>query len=203
MLLTHKQQEVLTFIRESIRQRGLSPTCAEMQAHFGFSSPATVTSHLMLLEKKGVIHREARRGRNIRLAAPVQQHNIIDIPLLGLIPAGLPMDQEQLSDRSISIDVETLGISRNARTFAVEVKGDSMTGAGILDGDYVILEQCPAKNGDIVGAVIDGEVTLKRLVVQNGTTFLHAENPNYKDITPVHDLIIQGVFRALVRTRMP
>ncbi|MEO8205599.1 MAG: transcriptional repressor LexA [Chthoniobacterales bacterium] len=199
MTLTDRQEEVLGFIRDSMRQRGLSPTCAEIQSRFGFSSPATVSSHLTLLEKKGVIRRETRCGRNIRLTEPVRQARMMDIPVLGLIPAGLPMDQEQEFDRAISIDADVFQIPKNARTFAVEVKGDSMIGAGILEGDYVVLEQCPSKNGDIVAAAIDGEVTLKRLVIQQGKPFLHAENPSYKDITPAHDLLIQGVFRALLR----
>lgn len=195
-----RQREILDFIRECFRDTGISPTFAEIQARFGFKSPATVTGHLQLLEKKGVLHRTAGHGRTIVLAEPVPPRRMVDVPLLGAIPAGVPLDQEQQNDRFISVDANTIELPRNARTFALRVRGDSMVGAGILDGDYVILEHgVPANDGDIVAAAIDGEMTLKRLVVKNRKPFLKAENPRYKTLTPAYELVIEGVFRALIR----
>lgn len=200
MKLTVRQQEILDFIRASFRESGFSPTFAEIQTHFGFSSPATVTSHLDLLEKKGVIRREAGHGRTIHLTEPVPVRRIVDVPLLGAIPAGVPLDQEQQNDRFISIDADAIELPRNGRTFALKVQGDSMIGAGILDGDLVILEHgVPPNHGDIVAAAIDGEMTLKRLVVKDRKPFLKAENPKYKTLTPAYELVIEGVFRALIR----
>lgn len=200
MHLTERQQEILDFIRASFRESGYSPTFAEIQAHFGFGSPATVTSHLDLLEKKGAIRRSTGHGRTIQLTEPVVARRILDVPLLGSIPAGMPLEEVAQYDDFLSVDADALQLPKNARTFALKVRGDSMTGAGILDGDLVILEHGPqARDGDIVAAAIDGEMTLKRLVIREKTAFLKAENPKYEDLIPTHDLVIEGIFRALIR----
>ena len=86
------------------------------------------------------------------------------------------------------------------RTFALQVRGDSMKDAAIVEGDVVIMEFCEPRSGDIVAALIDGETTLKRYLVQRGKPFLRAENPKYPDLIPAQELVIQGVFRALIRT---
>ena len=200
MSLTPRQQEILDYLRACFRERGAAPTFREICTHFGFASPATVTSHLRLLEKKGALHRVPGHERTIRLTEPVPRRRLLEIPLLGTIPAGRPLDQEVQNDRCVTVDADALDIPRSARTFALKVSGDSMTGAGILDGDIVILEHgLPARHGDIVAAAIDGEVTLKRLVVQKGRAFLKAENPRYPDLLPAYELVIEGVFRALLR----
>jgi repressor LexA len=125
--------------------------------------------------------------------------HLVYIPLLGTIAAGYPSDQEEQSERCISIDEDTLQLPRNARTFALEVRGDSMVDAHIIDGDVVILELRDPTHRDIVAALIDGETTLKRFLVQKGKPFLRAENAKYPDLIPAHELVIQGVFRALLR----
>jgi repressor LexA len=101
------------------------------------------------------------------------------------------------------LDPETIKIPRNAKTFALEVRGDSMIGAGILDCDVVILEHAQPRHRDIVAALIDGDVTLKRFLLEGGSPFLRAENPLYPDLIPAQELLIQGVFRALIRTQIP
>ena len=117
------------------------------------------------------------------------------IPLLGSIIAGKP----ELQDGCIDIDPTTLRLPKNARTFALKVRGDSMRNAAILEGDIVIMEFREAKHGDIVAALIDGETTLKRFIVQNGTPYLRASNPKYPDLIPARELVIQGVLIALLR----
>jgi repressor LexA len=204
--LTQRQSEILSFIRESAdEQRGV-PSVREIMARFGFTSPATVASHLELLEKKGAIRREAGRSRNIILPdlenRPVRLP-LLEVPLYGMIPAGIPEGQVQESDRCIMVDPETIRLPRNAKTFALEVRGDSMIGAGILERDVVILEHAAPRNRDIVAALIDGDVTLKRYLVEKGQPFLRAENPLYPDLIPARELVIQGVFRALIRTHLP
>ena len=206
MNLTTRQSEILSFIRESAEEQRGVPSIREIMARFGFASPATVASHLDLLEKKGAIRREAGRSRNIilpdlknRSARP----QLLEVPLYGMIPAGIPEGQEQESDRCIMVDPETIRLPRNAKTFALEVRGDSMIGAGILERDVVILEHAEPRNRDIVAALIDGDVTLKRYVIENGQPFLRAENPSYPDLIPARELVIQGVFRALIRTHLP
>ena len=203
MNLTPRQSEILSFIREGAEERGVIPSVREIMARFGFTSPATVASHLDLLEKKGVIGREPGRSRNIILKDFAPRPKLLEVPLYGMIPAGIPEGQEQQSDRCITVDPGSIRLPRNARTFALEVRGDSMIGAGILERDVVILEHVEPRNRDIVAALIDGDVTLKRYLVEKGVPFLRAENPLYPDLIPARELVIQGVFRALIRTNLP
>lgn len=203
MNLTPRQSEILSFIREGAEERGVIPSVREIMARFGFTSPATVASHLDLLEKKGVIGRKPGRSRNIILKDFAPRPKLLEVPLYGMIPAGIPEGQEQQSDRCITVDPGSIRLPRNARTFALEVRGDSMIGAGILERDVVILEHAEPRNRDIVAALIDGDVTLKRYLVEKGVPFLRAENPLYPDLIPARELVIQGVFRALIRTHLP
>jgi len=124
---------------------------------------------------------------------------MVEIPIYGTIPAGLPDDERQQPDGCISVDVETLRLPKGARVFALKVRGDSMIGAGILPGDVVVMEFREARNGEVVAALLDGETTLKRYVVQRGRPFLKAENPRFKDLIPAHELVIQGVQVGLLR----
>ena len=201
--LTERQSEILSFIREGAEERGVIPSVREIMTRFGFTSPATVAGHLDLLEKKGVIRRESGRSRNIILKDFAPRPKLLEVPLYGMIPAGIPEGQEQQSDRCITVDPGSIRLPRNARTFALEVRGDSMIGAGILERDVVILEHAEPRNRDIVAALIDGDVTLKRYLVEKGVPFLRAENPLYPDLIPARELVIQGVFRALIRTHLP
>jgi len=149
------------------------------------------------LEKKGAIQRSEAAARSMTMTGVPA--NFVHIPLIGIIPAGYPSDQEQQSDHCLSIDEDTLQLPKNARTFALEVRGDSMIDAHILAGDVVIMELRDPTHRDIVAALIDGETTLKRFLVHKGKPFLRAENSKYPDLIPVHELVIQGVFRALLR----
>ncbi len=198
MHLTERQTQILDYLRDCVDRQGRVPTVLEIAAHFGFSSPATVTGHLDLLEKKGAIRRLPGKARNITVPdrLPV---SLLRIPVYGSIPAGFAEGQEQHSERCITVDPDTIALPRTARTFALEVRGDSMVGAGILDRDVVIMELAEPRHRDIVAALIDGEVTLKRYLLQRGKPFLRAENPRYPDLIPARELVIQGVFRALVR----
>ena len=201
--LTTRQSEILSFIRDCAEERGVIPSVREIMGRFGFSSPSTVASHLDLLEKKGAIRRESGRSRNIVIPDFKPRQRLLEVPVYGMIPAGIPEGQEQESDRCITVDPETIRLPRNARTFALEVRGDSMIGAGILNRDVVILEMAEPRHRDIVAALIDGDVTLKRYLIEGGTPFLRAENPDYPDLIPARELVIQGVFRALIRTHQP
>lgn len=121
------------------------------------------------------------------------------VPVLGAIPAGFGDSAEPADMGSIPVDLEALSIKSEAQTFALKVRGDSMTGAQISDGDLVIVEAREPRAGDIVAALIDGETTLKRLVLEDGAHFLKAENPKYPNLIPLQELVIQGVVRAVVR----
>lgn len=102
-------------------------------------------------------------------------------------------------DGCVDVDADALRLPKNARTFALKVRGDSMRGAGVLDGDVVIMEFRDPKHGDIVAALIDGETTLKRYVLRDGQPYLRAANPKFPDLIPARELVIQGVQVALLR----
>ncbi|PWU10395.1 MAG: repressor LexA [Verrucomicrobia bacterium] len=200
-MLTIRQQQILDFIRNFQAAQGVVPSIVEIQRHFKFRSPTTVTEHLNALEKKGAIQRRPRQARNIRILNMVDSlQSAISIPILGSIPAGMSEKPEGLPENSIAFDKTLLSVTQNSRLFGLDVRGDSMVGVGILDGDIVILEQGPEpRNGDIVAALIDGETTLKRYRIAEGHPVLQSENPAYLDLIPVRELMVQGIYRALIR----
>ena len=199
-MLTERQQELLEFLRSEHRRTGIMPSTREIQEHFGFSSQTAAVSHLRALEKKGVVKRLAGKARALVLADQEEREEILDIPIYGQIPAGMADDSEPESEGYLSVDVRSLGVSTRAETFALKVRGDSMIDAHILDGDHVVLEVKPPRNQNIVAALIDGETTLKRYVVDNRKPFLKAENEMYPDLIPARELIVQGVMVGLVRS---
>jgi repressor LexA len=197
-MLTDRQQRVLDYIQQEQLEKGLTPSTREIQTHFGFASQTSVMQYIASLEKKGFLRRESRKAR--ALVTPLRKTRIADIPVYGEIPAGLAVLQEQVPEGHLALDAQTANISLPGRSFALRVRGDSMIGAHIVDGDIVILEdRKDARNGDIVAALIDGETTLKRYVVEQGRPFLKAENPAYPDLIPARELLIQGVMISLVR----
>ena len=197
--LTYRQQEILDYLRKSQRQTGLMPSTRELQHAFGFASQTAAMSHLRALERKGVINRIPGKARAVIFPDELDRGEIIDIPIMGNIAAGMAQDVDQDRQGCISIDIAALGIPRHARTFALKVRGDSMIDAHICSGDTVILEFREPRKGDIVAALIDGETTLKRYLVEKGRPFLRAENASFPDLIPAQELIIQGVLIALLR----
>ena len=129
----------------------------------------------------------------------LQREEIVDIPLYGHIAAGYAELQQQQPDGSLSLDASTVGIRRGSKAFALKVRGESMIGANICDGDIAILEMKEPRPNDIVAALIDGETTLKRYMVENGRPFLRAENPAFPDLQPDQELVVQGVLKTLIR----
>ena len=199
MILTERQQQILEFVSTTQHKTGVTPSTREIQEHFGFASQTAAVNHLRALERKGVIRRQAGKARALALVSTLRRDPIIDIPIHGSIAAGYAQLTEQSNDGVLSMDAGTVGLRRNARVFALKVRGDSMVGAQINDGDLVVLEMRDPKNQDIVAALIDGETTLKRFVTSRGRAFLKAENPRFPDLIPVTELVIQGVMVALVR----
>lgn len=197
--LTDRQKEILEYLKQSQRKTGIMPSTRELQHYFGFASQTAAMSHLRALERKGAIQRLPGKARAVTFAEMLDREEIVDVPIYGSIAAGFGEDQVAVQEGSIAIDVQSLGIHRSARTFALKVRGESMINAHICNGDVVILEFKEPRNGDIVAALIDGQTTLKRFVSQNGKAFLRAENPLFPDLLPVHDLIVQGVMIALLR----
>jgi repressor LexA len=200
--LTKKQQQMLDFILKWQRTEGATPSRQEIAGHFGFRSPNSVTGHLRLLRQKGFLESDPGKARSLRVTSPLAKLRslIVDIPLFGSIPAGLPQTREQDAEGCVSVDVESLGYKPTRNAFALRVSGDSMIGKHILDGDFVIMEHgAEPRNGQIVAALIDGASTLKTFVLKNGKPYLKAENPKYPDLIPAQELMIQGVFKALIR----
>jgi repressor LexA len=178
--LTDRQQQVLDFVQAYHRQHGVSPSIRDIQAHFGLASPFGVQRHLDALTEKGALRRLDGKAR-------------------GLLPQS---QAEQEPDSYISVDTVSLGVRPNAKLFALRVRGDSMIDANIVDRDIVFLTPREPRPQDIVAALIDGESTLKRYLVQRGRPFLRAENPRYADLLPVNELVIQGVMIGLLRTQV-
>jgi len=201
---TRAQRRVLEFIQSEIRADRPAPTHQEIADRFGFRSTRAAACHLDALKRKGLIEAEPGKARALRVVTPLQKFRsrVTDIPLFGSIPAGFAEQREQEAKGCVSIDIATLGIKPTPRTFALEVRGDSMLGKHIVDGDVVVVEhgQTP-RNGDVVAALIDGESTLKTFVANNGKPHLRAENPKYPKLFPAGELVIQGVMVALIRKR--
>ena len=191
--LTRRQGEVLDFVRKERSRKGKVPSTREIQRHFGFASQTAAVNHLKALERKGCLRRLPSD------LLPVNSDRFSQIPLLGVIPAGLPTFEEEHSEGGVAVDLSSIGLPEGARTFALTVRGDSMIGAHIQEGDVVVLEYREPRDGDVVAALIDGETTLKRFVLDNGRPFLKAENPAYPDLIPAMELIVQGVMVALTR----
>jgi repressor LexA len=183
----------------------LVPTLREVAAHFGFKSSRAAADHLDALKRKGFLESDPGKARSLRPTSPLSKlrSRIVDIPLFGSIPAGIPQVREQDAEGCVSVDMESIGFKstkplRNA--FALRVSGDSMIGKNICDGDIVILEFGPEpRSGQIVAAYIDGASTLKTFLLKSGKPYLRAENPKYPDLIPAQELTIQGVFKALIR----
>ena len=176
--LTHRQQMVLDYIRESITDRGYPPTLREIGARMGIRSTNGVNDHLRALEKKGYLKREDMKSRALRpisgngvqLSLPtgspsnnVQAHHdedLVEIPIVGRVAAGQPILAEEAIIDNVKID---RGLVRGGRdVFGLKVQGDSMVEAGILSGDYIFVrKQLTAARGDIVVALIGDEATVK------------------------------------------
>lgn len=197
--LTQRQREILDYLKDAQRRTGFMPSTREIQHFFNFASQTAAMSHLRALEKKGVIQRQPGKARAIIFPDELDRGEIADIPIYGSIAAGMAQDVEPEREGCIAVDISALGIPRHARTFALKVRGDSMINAHICHGDTVILEYREPRKNDVVAALIDGETTLKRYVVEGGKPFLRAENPDFPDLIPAHELIIQGVLIALLR----
>ena len=193
--LTDPQSEILRFIEERIDAGAPPPTCREICDRFNFKSPKSATDHLAALVRKGYIARDPRQARGIHLL-----HRANGIPMLGQVTAGQPIATgEELSD-FVEFVPEAFGIRDRKKAFALTVKGDSMEGRHIFDGDLVLMERgVEPEHRSVVAALIDNETTLKTFLRRNGEMWLRAENPRYPDLIPGWDLQIQGVARAVIR----
>lgn len=198
--LSPRQRQILDFILVHRERQGVSPSIREIQAHCKLASPYGVQRHLQVLTAKGLLRRLPGHARGLLPPGPtIHRSTLADVPLYGVIPAGLPTANEREPDRFLALDVTSLGLRQGTPVYALRVRGDSMTGASILDGDIVFLTPREPRPRDIVAALIDGESTLKRFIRHEGRACLRAENPRYPDLLPAVDLTIQGVMVGLLR----
>ena len=179
--LTDRQKAIYDFLLKTIREKGFAPSIPEIGKQFKIASTNGVSDHLKALEKKGYIRRVGKRAIEVVNAfGKTVLGATREVPMLGRVPAGKPFLSEENIEGLLSIPSD-MG---SGKLFALQVKGDSMIGAGILDGDRVIVkQQGAAENGEIVCAVIDGEATLKRFYKKDGVVTLKAENEKYRPIT--------------------
>lgn len=200
--LTRRQQQVLAFIEKTQQRAGQTPSLREIADHFGFRSVNAAKEHVEALCRKGALRRTPGRARSYRVVTPLARlrREVVHVPLLGEIPAGFADARAEAPTGCVSVDVDTLGIRPTPRTFALRVRGDSMEGRHIVDGDVVVCEHgLDPKPGDIVAALIDNESTLKTFVKDGRKTYLRAENPNYPALVPASELVIQGIVVSVLR----
>jgi repressor LexA len=198
--LTERQRDILQFIREFQRERGVAPTHREICDRFGFSSYGTVYKHLSLLEKKGLIRRDWNQKRGVELVEKQVSEpaaGVRELPLFGTIAAGQPLEVQQ-SDETITVPER---LTTRGENFVLKVRGDSMMDDGILDGDYVIIARRErAENGEMVVANVNGEVTLKRLYREGERIRLQPANALMNPIyAHARDVSVQGVVVGLMR----
>jgi repressor LexA len=202
--LTARQRQILDFIRADIHRRGFPPSVREIGEAVGLSSSSTVHSHLAALESKGLIRRDPSKPRALEVLdyrdteRAVDYDNVQAVPLVGQVAAGSPILAAENIEATLPLPTSFAGEG----TFVLRVKGESMVGAGILDGDFVVVRQQPtASNGDIVVAMIDEEATVKRFFRESDRVRLQPENPAMDPIyADEHvDFAILGKVVALFR----
>lgn len=201
--LTKKQADILAYIRQHVEDRGYAPSYREIAEHFNLSSPATIHQYVKTLTEKGYLNSEDGSARSLEVLKPEKAYAAlsIELPLVGLITAGLPI--EAVEERE-TMAVPTQFVVDGANSYVLRVKGQSMIEDGILNGDYVVVERNPSpKNGEVVVALLDNAyATLKRFYRETNRIRLQPANHTMDPIY-VKDCIIQGVVRAVIRKFQP
>lgn len=197
--LTPRQRRILEYIAGTVRDRGYPPTVREIGEAVGLTSSSSVHSQLANLERKGLLHKDPTKPRAIGLADESTRPEGVVIPVLGRIAAGAPMLATENVEEYLTVPV---GFAKGGEHFALRVAGKSMTGAGILDGDVVVVRrQDSAADGDVVAALLPGpgedEATVKRLRRRGGRVTLHPENPAFSPIQMTDGRILGKVVAVL------
>ena len=177
-MLTERQQSILDFINDYIEDNGFPPSVREIGSHFGIY-PATVQDHISALERKGCLQKKRFQSRTLSVSAPSRRNSGSGTPILGRVAAGEPL----LAQENIEDFVQLPKDWAPAGAFLLKIQGNSMEGAHILDGDYVLVHpQETAANGEIVVALIEDEATVKRFYRSEKGITLKPENPKYRPI---------------------
>ncbi|ASS93006.1 MULTISPECIES: transcriptional repressor LexA [Bacillaceae] len=201
--LSKRQQDILDFIKEEVRQKGYPPSVREIGEAVGLASSSTVHGHLSRLESKGLIRRDPTKPRAIEImnseeANNIPKANVVNVPLLGKVTAGMPITAIENIEEYFPLP-ESM-VPHDDHVFMLEIMGESMIEAGIHDGDYVIVkQQSSANNGDIVVAMTeDDEATVKRFFKEPDYIRLQPENSNMEPII-LRDVSILGKVIGLYR----
>lgn len=197
------QERILAYIEEEIRVRGYAPSVREIGEAVGLKSTSTVHGHLMRLEKKGLLRRDAMKPRAmgvLKSAEPdwtaAEQEDIRRLPVVGRVAAGTPILAEENVEELMTVPTDLVG---DGEHFILRVCGDSMIQAGIFSGDYIVVrKQCIANNGEIVVAMVEDEATVKRFYKENGHFRLQPENDAMEPII-VSDVEVLGKVVSLLR----
>lgn len=197
--LTKRQKEVLSFIECYINDHVYPPTIREIADYFSISVKGAY-DHVTALRRKRCLKQEDKRSRTMELLKSrerAEEGMLMEIPIVGTVAAGIPILSEENREGTLTLHHSML--KNNRDYFAVRVRGDSMSGAGIMDGDMAIIEkQDLVRNGEIAVAVVDEAVTLKRFFKENARIRLQAENDAYKPIY-CQDLRILGRLAQIIR----
>lgn len=190
--ITKKQEEILEFIKSQILQKGFPPAVREICEAVNLKSTSSVHSHLETLEKNGYIRRDPTKPRAIEILDDtfnLTRRELVNVPIIGRVAAGEPILAQENIENYFPIPAEMMP---NKQTYILEVKGESMINAGILSGDYVLVQEQPtADNGDMVVALIDDGATVKTFYKEEGVIRLQPEN-DFMDPIIVKDVIILG-----------
>ena len=203
MDLTNKQQQLFEYLQDRLEQEGRAPSLRQAAEDLGVSHNA-VAQLIGQLERKGIIEREGRYSRSIRIlpqqTAQQEKGRVRELPVVGRITAGLPMYAQQEWDGSVVVDG---GLFPGSNLFCLRIQGESMQDAGILDGDLVVCEPRQyAENGEIVAVLIQGEeATVKRFFLGGDHIELRPENRKFNPVRyPFSDVLVQGKVVGVIRS---
>ncbi len=200
MPLTKRQKEILDYISEFIAAQGYAPSFEEIAESFGYASLATVHEHLSNLERKGYIRKSYNESRSIELLSPGQGEPTVELPLLGAVAAGLPIEVEQDNEtHAVPPDM----VRRQKDNYVLRVEGNSMIEEQIRDGDYIVVQaQESAEDGQMVVALVSDEAaTVKKLYRERGGRIrLQPANPTMEPIVvDAADVQVQGIVVGVIR----
>ena len=199
--LTAVQQRVYDFVREELQSGRTSPSLREIAAHFGWTSTRGAAEHIERLVASGWLTSNHQKARSLQLVQKVETPLPgLRVPIFGVVPKGFGVSRYREADEFLPVTVDLIGFKPTRHTFALRVKDDSMIGKHLCEGDIVVLEHgAKPRSGNIVAAFVGEKSILRTLLKQRGKTFLRSRNPQYPHNIPVEKVVIQGVFKALIR----
>jgi repressor LexA len=203
MPLTKRQKEILDYVTQYIEVHGYAPSYREIAEAFKLGSVATVAEHVDTLISKGLLRKNENEARSLQLVTPSEEEfessASVGLPVLGMIAAGQPI--ETISGHNETLEVPPFMVGRR-HSYVLQVRGESMKDAGIMDGDYVVIQEKPEPSrGDMVVALVNGEATLKRYYKEKDHIRLQPENPTMDPILvkPGDSFEIQGICIGVIR----